>query len=519
MLGMKSRSAVRPRSLDPPDAAAMRAARGKGPIELAIGETLLRLFDGDRLMQLGFARQSDYARERLGVPVRTVHAWTALARGLATRPVLRGAVVAGRVAPRKALTVMQAATGAREAAWTAAAVDMTLGDLQRCVRAGGFEACSDDYRVESVVLRMTPAQQDRLDRALSLAEAVVGPGTPRWQRLEAICQEWLGEFAGLDPLASLGEVAPLEVRMGLAFPMRRSAQDRPVASDPESAAALDARVRALLARHRGHDEALGRALLDVLEGDLHGAVGYGSFESYVRERLGLSPRSAWQRVWLERRLRRFPALRAALGSGRLTLTKAMLVARRATALDVERRIEQAAESTWQQVERDATREEDLQNRAVGRRRLWGPADAFETITYAIGVVQVSIARARGAVPSEGEALAVMADHFVAVWEVHRPPRRESRARRRVLRRHGGRCAVPGCSAPADHEHHIVFRSRGGSDSESNRVALCAAHHLRGVHRAVLSVSGRAGERLTWRLGGERWTTLGDDDVRTEAPMT
>ena len=96
-------------------------ARGRGAIELALGETMLKLFDGDRLLRLGYARQADYVRERLGVALRSVHAWTALARGVASRPILRKAVEAGRVAPRKALIVMEAACGDGEAAWTAAA--------------------------------------------------------------------------------------------------------------------------------------------------------------------------------------------------------------------------------------------------------------------------------------------------------------------------------------------------------------------------------------------------------------
>jgi len=90
--------------------------------------------------------------------------------------------------------------------------------------------------------------------------------------------------------------------------------------------------------------------------------------------------------------------------------------------------------------------------------------------------------------------------------------------------------VPGCSRPAQHVHHITYRSRGGKDDAANEVALCAAHHLHGVHRGYLAVAGRAGERLLWRLGrGDRapggvWITRGDDDVRragrrrTRAPV-
>ena len=86
-------------------------------------------------------------------------------------------------------------------------------------------------------------------------------------------------------------------------------------------------------------------------------------------------------------------------------------------------------------------------------------------------------------------------------------------------RKGGLCAVPGCSRAAVHVHHLVFRSRGGGDEVWNGVALCAVHHLHGVHLGYLEVTGRAGERLFWRFATgeafptEEWETHGEDDVR------
>ena len=50
------------------------------------------------------------------------------------------------------------------------------------------------------------------------------------------------------------------------------------------------------------------------------------------------------------------------------------------------------------------------------------------------------------------------------------------------------------------DHHIIFRSRGGTDDESNRVGLCAFHHLRGVHGGRLRCTGRAQDGLTWQIG-------------------
>jgi hypothetical protein len=101
--------------------------------------------------------------------------------------------------------------------------------------------------------------------------------------------------------------------------------------------------------------------------------------------------------------------------------------------------------------------------------------------------------------SAGEALARMADHFVATWTEYLKQRKTSSERREVLMRTGGLCAMPGCSRAAVHDHHIDFRSHGGSDELSNRVGLCQVCHLRGVHKGYLEVVGRAGELLRFRV--------------------
>ena len=231
----------------------MQAAHGQGALDVKLGEILLRLFEGDRLLQLGYARQTDYSKERLGVSVRLMLSWTALARGLTSRPILRAAVLAGSVTASKARVVMEAAQGEREATWTAAAMGMKLGELEKCVREGGFDSATDSFEIESIVLRMTPKQQDRLDAALKLAEEVVGPATPVWLRLEAIGQEWLAERGELDSRRSL-EVQPWSE------PMRGELPE----DLPTSAIELDARARALVRRRVERDEELGRYLEEIL---------------------------------------------------------------------------------------------------------------------------------------------------------------------------------------------------------------------------------------------------------------
>jgi hypothetical protein len=66
-------------------------------------------------------------------------------------------------------------------------------------------------------------------------------------------------------------------------------------------------------------------------------------------------------------------------------------------------------------------------------------------------------------------------------------------RRQVMRRHHGRCAVPGCRAARYlHLHHIEWRALGGDHSPANLVPICGAHH-RAVHDGRLRVRGNANE--------------------------
>jgi hypothetical protein len=520
------------------DEALSRAARSLGLFDLALGQTLASLFDRGLLCQLAYARESDYARERLGLPPSTMHECVRLARELAHRPVLRQAVAAGLVSTRKALAVMPLAVGDYEGAWTEAALRLSLREIASAVKAAGKESPEERFEAEAVVLPMTPEQQDRLDAALSIAKQEIGPEARRWQCMEAISQEFLSSFAewdregGAGGLPASAGAAPLSPAAARLVARQLVALDEALdvirgigAEHPgEDALALDARARRLVAARRRYDETLGILAKRMRDGRLHTVLGYG-FDAYCEERLGMRAGAVRQRIWLEGRMRDLPALRQALWSGRLSYTKARVVARRATWADVDERIARAAGTTCQQTEREDEEEEARESRAKGTRRLWSPGDAAQTVRDAIATAQARSLAERGLAIDAGEALALIADHFVEVAEANWPERtRRSREeqRRRVLMRKGGLCAVPGCSREAAHVHHIVFRSRGGAPIPQNEIGLCAVHHLRGVHMGHLEVAGRAGERLRWRFGTgeavptEEWVTLGDDDVRRAA---
>jgi hypothetical protein len=71
----------------------------------------------------------------------------------------------------------------------------------------------------------------------------------------------------------------------------------------------------------------------------------------------------------------------------------------------------------------------------------------------------------------------------------------------VFARDGWRCTAPGCTSLRNlHDHHIRFRSAGGSDNLANRTTLCAFHHLRGIHAGQLRCVGSAPDGLRWEMG-------------------
>jgi hypothetical protein len=91
----------------------------------------------------------------------------------------------------------------------------------------------------------------------------------------------------------------------------------------------------------------------------------------------------------------------------------------------------------------------------------------------------------------------MLDHALVSWLMRDPAARRPDP---VIERDGYRCLVPGCSSRRNlHDHHIAFRSAGGSGDPANRVTLCAFHHLRCLHAGRMRIRGLAPEALVFEL--------------------
>jgi hypothetical protein len=312
----------------------------------------------------------------------------------------------------------------------------------------------------------------------------------------------------------------------------------PLVEDLEAADAfaLDERLRRAVALEQRLEARMGPLLLALAEGRLYRAEGFGNLETYARERLGLSPRKVRALLRLERAGRRCPALGTAFRKGQLSWVQAHVLvpvalvagaphrewiawARRVTV----RRAEDEVGRALVAFEMGASRfpgppggsAASSAERQMGARRRGSGRDPEETarpffiapqaVARFFRAVLCSVRRRiehlTGQLPTEGDAFEAMLDHALEAWgHPHAKVRREHR----VFERDGWRCTVPGCSSYRNlHDHHIRFRSAGGSDEIANRTTLCAWHHHRGVHAGRVRVRGRAPEGLRVELGLRR----------------
>jgi 5-methylcytosine-specific restriction endonuclease McrA len=497
------------------DGLLVRVARGRGALDVAIGEGLAALADGDRALRLGFSGIGDYARERLGIAGRTAQAMARLARGLRDRPVLRQAVRGGEVSARKAAVLLPVARGEAEEGWVARARVETVRALEAAAReaSGAGSAQEDAEPWDRIAVPLSADERARVDEAMSLAGRILGAGAPKWQRLEAICQEFLAAHP-VEPSEDEEESSaggPIEAwleaaRLGLELETRQwefLASPAPVRA-AESALDLDeyarepSRIDAELRRLAGlrdrWDDVFGHlAVLMKLTGLWRDAC-FADFAQYCAERLGMAERTVAQRIWLSRRLYSLPELRQALREGRLSYEQARLVASVADDSTVNAWIARAERTTCIALRREIEAAGERQMCARGELDLRVPRRVHRLLCAAFRAAR----EAEGRWLKPGECLLRIAGHFIATWGPALKPR--STRNRRVLARNGGWCTVPGCSRPAAQAHHIVFRSRGGSDDATNRTGMCSPHHLHGVHAGYIRVRGEAPDGLVWELG-------------------
>ncbi len=305
-----------------------------------------------------------------------------------------------------------------------------------------------------------------------------GATAPKWQRLEAICEEFIGAHPPGDEHIDGGvlhDAVSDWLEPAMEWLEKESAQwsvlDRlepvaaPVPSDPVESDPwlLDAELRRLAGMRDRWGEVFGHLAMLFRMVGLWRDAGFASFGHYCAERVGMAHRTVEQRIWLERRLYALPVLRQAVLEGRVSYEKARLVAGHADDATLEQWIGAAAQMTCIDLRRKLDADDDAQMCARRDLDLRVPVRVRVLLETAFRAART----AAGGWLSPGECLRRIAQHFIGTWAPVLKQR--STPQKRVVARDGGFCQVPGCSRAAAHVHHVVYRSlfsNSGQDAAS-----------------------------------------------------
>jgi hypothetical protein len=530
-----------------------RLASAFGPLRRVLAAIAGRLVATRAHERLCYARLSDYAREQPGLSARQLQELARVDRALAGLPALERALVSNELPWSKVRLLVRVATAQDEEAWIARARVLPTRRLEEEVReiepSSGSEDPDDGRATKQVTLRCTPAVREKWGLARELAERVAGERLRDAEVLELVTAEVFSTLSIAPAFARLLDepAPPQRGRAGsreLPLPARAPARRSPlsVASlatglDEADAFELDRRLRLAVRLEQTLDAAIAPLLRHVTsvehewQGDSHQTL-----SSYAREQLGMSAGKARSLLRLERAGDVCAELRHAYRSGRLSWVKAQCLvpfllldldgdwrpawvawAERVTvrrlAADVERALLLRAghHQAWQRCKFDPERAQDPI--PPGERQLCAPdvdPEATQQLAWRLPydvaalfaalreTVRSRLCAVRGPAVSQGQAFDAMLDCALAAWLLRDPSARRADP---VIERDGYRCAVPGCTSRRSlHDHHVAFRSAGGSDDPSNRITLCAFHHQRCLHAGLLRVRGRAPGELVFELG-------------------
>ncbi len=532
-----------------------RLTRQEALCRRVLGRLAATFLDRRGHHRLGFARLRDYARERLGTSAREMQSLAQVSASLDRLPQIAAAFESGEVTWAQVRLLAVTVDPATEDHWLSLARGRTVRALEALREAAthGVEAESasdeDDSIDSEPRLRFRMSCPRRVSsswrRALELAERMAGEALPAWRAAEAIAAEALSAMDGTSALIDPPTVASREIGDRSTEPagveVSSEAETRDAFGDldwsaidetiPEpvedlsrsleavDAFGLDDRMRRVHRSMHHVDRQLGRLLRLFIDMRLHRLMGFDSASRYVRERLGMSPSKGRALIHLERQTAKVPELASAYRDGEISWVRTLALlpvagepharawVERAKSVTVRRLID---EVEWAIDARDA--------RALGRSVAPPPSGTdlvqAERQMCAHGdtpVVdgEITFCGPASVVGLLRMAVAAFAQPFEPAWRglekvlehVHREWAAQPRHRDPVFARDGWRCAVPACSSRRNlHDHHILFRSRGGDNARDNRVAVCAWHHLHGLHSGAVRARGKAPDEITWEIG-------------------
>jgi hypothetical protein len=313
----------------------------------------------------------------------------------------------------------------------------------------------------------------------------------------------------------------------------------PLGPLPTTPVALDAEVRRCSKLLVVRDLEIGRLVRELFAVGAPKMLKYASREQYARERVGMSLAALRARVRLAKWVEEMPEIGEAIEAGELGFEAAMLVGRVANPDTAPAWIDRAKRRTIKHL-REEVEAVQLRSRVNDEASLEPPTDKelkeVEDFERAVGrgeMFEATIGPKRdqqiSVTDGAGCELFFRVSAFVvaelhrqrAVYERVRPPDTPmsfveflcaslfkawlptvascSIAYTSVYQRDRWQCTNPVCDEPATEPHHVVFRSRGGSDEDENVTGTGNFCHRHGIHEGRLGVTGTAGN-LTWTIG-------------------
>jgi hypothetical protein len=535
--------------------------RERGPLRAVMARIASRLVFTEAWDGLGYARLSDYSAERLGLSARWVRSLALVGQAFRDYPRLEDALASGALGWTKVRLLASLPPGEDEAAWLARASQVTAAELSKLVRKvdrGSLEGgvLDDEAPVSRLFeVRCTPEVRWKWNVGRHAARRVAGRMCSVGEAAEVIAAEVLSAIPadeirerepGAEPDASwkgpsewARKVAASETAARPPWPGYGALQSLLEGLNNADAFELDQRLRRALVIEQRLDAQVGPLLARVWNGWIPRMLGYPTRESYARERLGMDPTRVRALVRLERAAVASEPLGRAYRTAALSWVKAEVLVPLVSADPLGRFMADwvawAGQVTVRRLREDVEwaitladaepaafrttgglpsgdREIGAQERDPARdtpnprsdpaetctARFIGPAEVVQLFRAVLCTVRRRIEKETGRMPTEGHALGVILDYVFECWGIGNG---KIDPRYRTFERDGWLCKVPGCTSMQNlQDHHIIFRSRGGSDDPGNRVALCAFHHLRGVHGGRLRCTGRAPDGLTWQIG-------------------
>src|ERR671923_912098 len=213
----------------------------------------------------------------------------------------------------------------------------TVRHLRQSVKEPAFQE-GEDESWKLFVAEIPPEYRAVVEEVMSLKEHPFTAAALRSDRVEAVCQETLGELAALsdeprDCESFAADAGPMEEWLeettqhwALLDDPEKIAAPGPIADFEADARQLDAELRHYYGMRDQWDEHLGHLAMVLRSIEGWRVLGFLSFEHYCAERLGMHPKTVRQRAALEEDLLRLPALREAMRGGVVSYEKARLIA-------------------------------------------------------------------------------------------------------------------------------------------------------------------------------------------------